>query len=319
MKGHYFILLVIISLGFVFQKEPATEAELGERLFNDPILSADSSISCASCHLPAFAFADTARLSKGVRGQLGNRNTPSVMNMLSRPYFFYDGRAATLEEQVYHPVRNPVEMSLPVKEAVRRVSERKQYRIWFDKIYKRSPDSVLIGKAIAAFIRSLESVGDSPFDLWMNDRDTAKAMTASAVRGRQLFMGKAKCFDCHFSPDFTGDEFRNIGLYDGKTGKDTGRFAITHDSTDIGKMKVPGLRNIGKTAPFMHDGRFKSLMEVVDFYDNPKKFVPDPINADTLLQKPLGLTEAEKKDIVAFLHSLTDERFRQKAAPVFHR
>lgn len=312
MKGQYLILLVIVSLGFAVQKEPATEIELGERLFNDPVLSVDSSISCASCHLPAFAFADTARLSTGVGGSLGDRNTPSVMNMLSRPYFFYDGRAATLEEQVYHPVRNPVEMNLPVQEAVRRVGRSQQYRVWFNKIYQKSPDSVLIASAIAAFIRSLESPGDSPFDLWMNDRDTAKAMTASAVRGRQLFMTKAKCFDCHFSPDFTGDEFRNIGLYDGKTGKDVGRFAITRDSADLGKLKVPGLRNIGLTAPFMHDGRFKTLEEVVEFYDNPKKFVPDAINADTLLQKPLGLTEDEKKDIVTFLHSLTDAKFQQK-------
>jgi cytochrome c peroxidase len=310
MKAHYLIFFLIVSLGFALQKEPATAVELGERLFHDPILSADSSISCASCHRPAFAFADTARLSMGIWGQLSDRNTPSVMNMLSRPYFFYDGRAATLEEQVYHPIRNPAEMNLPVQEAVRRVGEHRQYRAWFNKIYKKTPDSILIATALATFVRSLESAGDAPFDLWMNDRDTAKAMTQSAVKGRQLFMGKAKCFDCHFSPDFTGDEFRNIGLYDGKTNTDTGRFRITRDSADIGKMKVPGLRNIGQTAPFMHDGRFKSLEEVVDFYDNPKKFVPDAINADPLLQKPLGLTQEEKKDLIVFLHSLTDAKFR---------
>lgn len=312
MKAQFIIVMLMISMGFVFQNEPKNGIELGERLFNDPILSSDSTISCASCHRPAFAFADTARLSKGVGGKLGERNTPSVMNMLSRPYFFYDGRAASLEEQIYHPIRNPVEMNLAVKEAVKRVKKDKNYQRWFKNIYGKKPDSVLIATAIATFIRSLESVGDAPNDLWVNNQDTAKTMSESAIRGRELFMKKAKCFDCHFTPDFTADEFRNIGLYDGKTNNDVGRFAITKDSADLGKMKTPGLRNVGRTAPFMHDGRFKSLKEVVDFYDNPQKFVPDAINVDTLLQKPLGLTEDEKKDLIAFLHSLTDAKFQKK-------
>lgn len=312
MKAKLIFIILAVFIGLFNQNEPKNGIELGERLFNDPILSSDNTISCASCHRPEFAFADTARLSVGVGGKLGERNTPSVMNMLSRPYFFYDGRAATLEEQVYHPIRNPVEMNLDVKEAVKRVKDDKNYLRWFKNIYGKKPDSALIATAIATFIRSLESVGDAPFDLWVHDKDTAITMSESAIRGRQLFMNKAKCFDCHFTPDFTADQFRNIGLYDGKTNNDVGRFAITKDSSDLGKMKTPGLRNVGRTAPFMHDGRFKSLKEVVDFYDNPKKFVPDAINVDTLLQKPLGLTDDEKKDLIAFLHSLTDARFQKK-------
>jgi cytochrome c peroxidase len=314
MKARYIAFIAIFCLGFALQNDPFNAVELGERLFKDPILSADSTISCASCHRPEFAFADTARLSKGVGGKLGERNTPSVMNMAARPYFFYDGRAATLEEQVFHPIRNPFEMNLAVQKAVERVRNDKNYRRWFKKIYNQKPDSITIGRAIATFMRSLESVGDAPYDLWINGKDTAQMMSESAIRGRFLFINKAKCFDCHFTPDFTGDEFRNIGLYDGKMNNDVGRFAITKDSNDMGKMKVPGLRNVGRTAPFMHDGRFKSLKEVVDFYDNPLNFVPNPINADILVQKPLGLTETEKKDLIAFLHTLTDAKFQKKKA-----
>lgn len=313
MKLKYIAILALSAWGFIiYPNDPKDGVELGEKLFKDPILSADYSISCASCHIPELAFADTARLSRGVGGKLGERNTPSVMNMASRPYFFYDGRAATLEEQVFHPVRNPVEMNLAVKEAVARIQKNDNYQRWFQKIYGGAPDSARIGLAIAQFIRSLESLGDAPSDLWLRETDTLKEMSEAAIRGRNLFLNKAKCFDCHFSPDFTGDEFRNIGLYDGKENNDVGRFAITKDSADLGKMKVPGLRNVGRTAPFMHDGRFKTLKEVVEFYDNPRLFVPNAINVDTLLQKPLGLTEDEKKDLVAFLHSLTDRKFKKK-------
>jgi cytochrome c peroxidase len=312
MYKFVWIIITFAGIGFSFQNEPKNAVELGERLFKDPILSADNTISCASCHRPEFAFADTARLSTGVGGALGVRNTPSVMNMAARPYFFYDGRAATLEEQVFHPIRNPIEMNLTVEKAIEKVRLHRDYPRWFKKMYGRKPDSASIGRAIAAFIRSLESPGDTAFDLWINDKDTAQLMSAAAIRGRQIFMNKAKCFDCHFTPDFTGDAFRNVGLYNGKENSDVGRFAITKDSADLGKMKVPGLRNVAHTAPFMHDGRFKTLREVVDFYDNPQQFVPDAINIDTLLQKPLGLTEDEKKDVVSFLHALTDARFRGK-------
>ena len=120
---------------------------------------------------------------------------------------------------------------------------------------------------------------------------------------------KTKCFDCHFSPDFTGDEFRNIGLYDGRKLKDTGRYVITRNKKDIGKFKVPGLRNVAVTAPYMHNGMFKTLKEVIEYYDNPYKVVPKPINIDTLMEKPLGLTAEEKLDIEHFLLTLTDDRF----------
>lgn len=280
------------------------ESGLGQKLFFEPLLSLDSSISCASCHIPEFAFADTAVLSRGVNNTPGTRNTPSVMNMSSRPYFFYDGRAATLEEQAKGPIENPVEMHLDYKVAVERIRSSKAYNAAFQQVYNAPPDSANILRAIAAFVRSLESNGSAPHDVWMAGDENA--MTASQVRGRTIFLEKGNCFECHFTPDFTGDEFRNIGLYDGKTLHDEGRFLITGDSADLGKFKVPGLRNVALTSPYMHNGMFKTLEEVVDFYDDPYKTVANPINIDTLMLKPLGLSNREKEDLVNYLHALTD-------------
>ncbi len=303
-----FLLIVIGLASFIETEPPTTAEELGERLFFDPLLSLDNSISCGSCHLRDFAFADTAQFSLGVNGQRGERNTPSSMNMLSRPYFFYDGRAATLEEQVLMPIHNPVEMALPVADLLLRLQDS-PYRAWFEDIYGSAPDSANLSAALAAFIFSLESAGDSPFDQWMKGDTTA--MSAAQVRGRLIFNEKANCFDCHFGPDFTGDEFRNIGLFTGQIGlDDVGRFALSKDSSDLGKLKVPGLRNSAVTAPYMHNGQFKTLAEVVDYYDDPSQFVQGSINRDSLLAQPLQLSPSEKADLVAFLEALTDQRYQ---------
>ncbi|MFN0013414.1 MAG: cytochrome-c peroxidase [Saprospiraceae bacterium] len=288
--------------------ENSTE-ELGKMLFEDKILSLDQSISCASCHIPAFAFSDTSAVSLGVGGQKGTRNTPAITNMAFRASFFLDGRANTLEQQVLQPIENPVEMALPLPVALERLRSSARYQGFFQAVYGRQPDSINLAGALAAFVRTLET-GATPFDRWMNGKDTA--MGAEAVRGRLIFMEKGKCFDCHFGPDFTGDEFRNIGLFDGKTRNDTGRFAISKDSTDIGRFKVPGLRNVAVSGPYMHDGSFRTLSEVIDYYDQPAKFVPHSFNRDTLLAQPLGLTEQEKMDLEAFLRALTDDRFAER-------
>ena len=131
-------------------------------------------------------------------------------------------------------------------------------------------------------------------------------MSESAVRGRVVFMNKGKCFDCHFTPDFTGDEFRNIGLFNGSTLNDTGRYGVTKIESDKGKFKVPGLRNVALTAPYMHNGQFKTLKEVIDYYDRPDDFKLHSIGRDSLLNKPLDLTPTEKEDLEAFLHALTE-------------
>jgi len=283
-----------------------SKSDLGQMLFFDPILSLDKSISCASCHRPEFAFADNKAFSLGVSDSIGVRNAPSIMNMLSRPYFFYDGRAATLEDQVITPIESSIEMNLPYDIAVDRIQSNEDYQILFNKVYQSNPDSFNIANALAEFQRSLESSGSAPHDLWLNGQDTS-AMSASQQRGRDMFISdEFRCFDCHFGPDFTGDEFRNIGLYDGETLVDKGRYDITKDSMDIGKFKVPGLRNVGLTAPYMHNGMMETLEEVMDYYSNPYDFVDAPINTDSLMVEPLNLTDQQKEDFVNFLHSLTD-------------
>ena len=311
-KPFYILFLTAITLFIVsssFQQKNAdikTKAALGKKLFSEKILSLDSSVSCASCHKPAYAFADTAAFSTGINGKLTARNTPSVLNMKNRPYFFWDGRAVTLQEQSLMPIQNPDEMGLPIDEAVIRLNESKEYKNLFQKIFKQQPNAKNLSAAFAAYEQTLETV-DSKFDDWSNN---IKKLSASEERGRQLFLGdKSKCFNCHRMEDFTTDEFKNIGLYNAKDLKDAGLYNITQKETDKGKFKTPGLRNIGVTAPYMHNGMFKTLEEVVEYYNHPEKFVKDAINIDDDLKQPLGLTEKEKKDLIAFLKTLTDKKY----------
>jgi cytochrome c peroxidase len=284
-----------------------TVEKLGEMLFFDPILSRDSSVSCATCHKPEFAFADNTPTSKGVFGRSGNRNTPSAMNMTNRNHYFWDGRAATLEDQALGPIENPVEMDLPLSEAVRRLKRNPFYKKSFEMLFNSPPTRELLAKAIADYERTLETP-NTAFDDYLKRYDTAN-FPASARRGLELFNGKAKCFDCHFGVDFTGnDQFRNIGIYNGKDLNDPGRYEVTKNPKDLGKFKVPGLRNIALTAPYMHNGMHKTLREVIEYYNDPDKFISNSINRDTLM-KPLGLTEQEMADLESFLLTLTDKRF----------
>lgn len=314
MKRLFFILIVPFAIACSEKthsmKEPHTEEQLGELLFFDPLLSRDSSVSCASCHKPEFAFADNSPVSKGVGGRTGTRNTPSAMNQSARNSMFWDGRNETLEEQALGPIENPVEMDLPVSELINRLYKHEQYLRFFDKIYGSKPNRSNIARAIAAYERTLET-NDTPFDDYMKNDDTTE-FSKSAQRGQDIFNVKGKCFDCHFGPDFTGDQFRNIGLFNGKELNDSGRFVVTHDPNDIGRFKTPGLRNIAMTAPYMHNGIHKTLREVIDYYNEPDKFISNSINRDTLLKKPLGLTEQDKTDLENFLLSLTDRRFKKK-------
>ncbi len=283
-----------------------TKKALGQKLFNDKILSKDSSVSCASCHIPSLGFADSLALSIGIHGIPSSRNTPSVLNMKNRPYFFWDGRAKSLEEQSLMPISNKDEMGLPIEEAVKRLNQNKTYYNLFIKIFGTKPSAKTLSLAIAAFEKTLET-DESKFDLSFGD---SIQLTESEERGRQLFVGnKAKCFDCHMGPDFTNDDFKNIGLYDGASLTDKGRFNITQKREDLGKFKTPGLRNIAVTAPYMHNGMFKTLDEVVDYYNNPSLFVKNPINIDSSLAKPLGLTHQEKADLVNFMKALTDKQY----------
>ena len=304
------VALLLVSASFEdIGPEIKTKAALGKKLFSEKLLSKDFSVSCASCHKPQFAFADTVAFSTGIEGKLTKRNTPSVLNMKNRPYFFWDGRASTLAEQSLMPIQNPDEMGLPIEEAVKRLTASPDYNLLFQRIFKQAPSPNNLSAAFAAYEKTLETV-DSRFDDWSND---LKKLSPQEERGRQLFVGdKAKCFDCHRREDFTTDEFKNIGLYNGSTLNDAGRFNITKKETDLGKFKTPGLRNISLTAPYMHNGMFNSLEEVVNYYNEPSKIISNSINIDDALKKPLGLTEREKKDLVSFLKTLADKKYGAK-------
>lgn len=283
---------------------PETAAELGKKLFFDPILSADHSISCASCHKPEYGFADNIPFSFGIDSILTNRNTPSVKNVLSRSLFFWDGRASTLEEQALMPIENPNEMNLSIGEAVRRLNDNKAYANAFQVIYHQPADPNTLAKAIAAYQRTLESTYTA-FDRYMEGDETA--ISESAKRGKEIFLGKANCFECHFGPDFTQDELLNIGIYDSLKYADLGYGGITNIRSDMGKFKVPSLRNVAHTAPYMHNGMFADLRAVIDYYNDPEKVIAQPQNVTDRLLKPLNLTEQEKQDLEAFLISLSDQ------------
>jgi cytochrome c peroxidase len=309
------IFTLVGALGFVLLSglfckpsvHPKDGIALGKMLFFDPILSGDRTISCATCHRPDFAFSDTSAISIGVMGRRGIRNTPSVMNVDLQPMFFWDGRAASLEEQALIPIANSLEMNLPVDSAVDRLRRSASYMAAFQEIYAGAPTAGNMALALAVFQRSLET-NNTPFDAWRL-QDNGKLISVSAQRGFTLFSGKANCIRCHFGANFNNPEFRNIGLYDGLRLTDSGRAGVTRKTVDLGKFKVPQLRNIALTAPYMHNGMFSTLREVIDYYNDPDKIVARPVNRDSLLSRPLHLTEGEKKDLEAFLRSLTDKRF----------
>jgi cytochrome c peroxidase len=313
IKLNRLVLFAVLTICFALLQAgisitgPFTKAELGRLLFFDRILSADRTISCASCHLPEYAFSDTLVTSIGIRKQKGLRNTPSAMNLSLQRAFFWDGRSNTIEEQALVPIENPTEMNLPVAEAVRRLQKSKRYSAWFREVFHAPPSRENLAESLGAFERSLET-SDTPFDNWkMNDDQ--EAVSESAKRGFVLFNGKGKCVQCHFGADFTTNEFRNIGLFNGRNLNDSGRSLISGKTEDIGKFKVGSLRNIAVTAPYMHNGMFKTLDEVIEFYNDPARIVSNAINRDNLLSGSLNLTEDEKKDLKAFMLALTDKKF----------
>jgi len=311
VKKYIIFLIITIAILFIHaasaDPKPVDKAALGKLLFFDPVLSRNKTISCASCHKPAYAFADTTAVSVGVKNRKGTRNTPTAMNVLLQKFFFWDGRAKSLEEQALAPIENPSEMNLSIGEALERLRKNKNYRAYFKKIFNSEPNRENLAEAIAAFERTLET-SNSPFDSWKFS-DDSNAVSASVKRGYAIFNGKGKCSQCHFGADFTANEFRNIGLFDGRKLNDSGRGAVTGSREDIGKFKTASLRNVAITGPYMHNGMFRTLKEVISFYNDPGKIIPAAVNRDSLLAKPLGLTLREKRDLESFLLSLTDKRF----------
>jgi cytochrome c peroxidase len=288
---------------------PKNAQELGQVLFFDPVLSSTKKVSCASCHNPELAFADTATFSLGVNGFRTGRNTPSIIYLASSNVFFWDGRASSLEAQALGPITNAHEMNLSLNEAVKRLTVNPFYLAAFNKVFGRRPDSVLILKAISDYERSL-SIYDSPYDRFLKGNDTA--MSPAAIRGFKIFFRESSCGNttCHGGVNFSSDTLVNIGIYDSL---DMGLYNLSHLKEDIGKFKTPTLRNIAVTPPYMHNGKYKTLKEVVEFYNDIKNFpLEGNTHPDVKMQRNHRLTPDEIDDLVTFLEALTDYRYIKK-------
>ena len=298
MAAWLLALALAIPLGLdlympVPEGNPVTEEKvaLGRRLFNDRRLSRDRSIACASCHDPDRAFTDGRPLAIGVNRRLGRRSAPALINRGYGRAFFWDGRAATLEDQVLQPIEDPNEMDMTLPDVSARVG--------------LPPEE--ISRALASYVRSILS-GDSRFDRFVNgDRG---ALSSEQRAGLQVFRGKGNCTACHVGPTFTDERFHNTGVAwrvptpeSGVPGgfRDDGRFMVTGMVEDRGAFKTPTLREVARTAPYMHDGSLATLREVVEFYDDGGRANPalDPE------LRPLQLTDREKRQLVAFLQTLS--------------
>jgi cytochrome c peroxidase len=263
---------------------------LGKQLYFDPRLSADDTISCASCHDPKKGWSNGEQFATGVGGKKGGRNAPTVINSAYYKLQFWDGRAKSLEEQALGPIQNPIEMNLTLEKAVEKLNGIAGYKEQFQKVFGTDATADGIAKAIAAFERTVLS-GDAPYDRFK--AGDKSALSESAQKGMKLFFGKANCSACHIGPSFTDSGFHNIG-YDSD---DPGRAAISKLAGDTGAMKTPTLRDIAKTAPYMHNGGLKTLEEVVAHYNKGGNGNP---HQDEEIY-PLKLTDAEMADLVTFL------------------
>ena len=274
--------------------------ELGRMLFFDPILSRDSSVSCASCHQPDKFFADNLKVSVGINGRTGTRNAPSLLNVAYQPNMFWDGGNPTLEQQVIAPIDNHDEFDFDVNAIIAKLNAHPAYPRLFEQAYSQQPSVYSLTRAIACFERSLLKA-DSRYDDYIQNKNL-NALTDSEIRGMNLFFSEeGECFHCHQGALFTDYSFRNNGLY--AQYADSGRAQITQDFSDIGKFKVPTLRNAEVTAPYMHDGSIATLEEVIEHYSSGGMKHP---NKSPIIV-PLNLNAQQKEDLVNFIKSLTDK------------
>lgn len=275
---------------------------LGRRLFHDPLLSADSSISCASCHLQSLAFTDGRTVAVGVGGRTGQRNAPTLTNVAYVPALNADGGIPTLELQAQAPIFAHEEMDFTIAGFLDRIAVDDSYIAQFQAAYGREPDAFGISRGLAAFQRTFIS-GHSRFDQF-EYLGMADALSDAEQRGRELFFSKSTdCSHCHPAPLFTTFDYANIGLY--QTYADSGRARITRLPQDNGKFRIPTLSNIALTAPYMHDGSIATLRGVVEHFNNGG--VGHTNQSEYV--RPLNLTPQQVDDLVAFLHALTDEGF----------
>ncbi|MBA3723041.1 MAG: c-type cytochrome [Parachlamydiaceae bacterium] len=290
------------------------KAELGRLLYFDKRLSSDGTVSCSTCHSIPRAFADTNKISKGIRERLGTRHAPTVINSAYQSTLFWDGRAKTLEDQSVGPIGNPNEMTLAnnIHDAHIQCQDRilniKGYRQLFKEVFGNESITLEeIAKAIATFERTVLS-GNSPYDKYLAGNKIA--MTSQQIHGYRIFV-RSGCMNCHGGPNFTDGRFTNIGIGMNNTNPDLGRYTITKDEKDWGAFKIPTLRDSANSYPYMHDGSLPTLKSVIDYYDqggnNNKNLHP--------LMRPLNLTEQERKDLLSFLEALNGEGWHHFREP----
>lgn len=272
----------------------AEKIELGKQLYFDPRMSRDSTVSCASCHDPKKGWSNGERFATGVRNQIGGRSAPTVLNAAYAALQFWDGRAEGLEGQALGPIQNPIEMDMTLDEVVARLNKIEGYRTAFQRVFGTDVTADGIAKAISSFERTVLS-GNAPYDRYQ--AGDKSALSEEAQRGYHIFFNKARCSSCHSGAAFTDTAFHNIGIGMDHSEPDVGRQAISKLLGDRGAFKTPTLRDIARTAPYMHDGRFKALEEVIDYYD--RGGTPNPQLDEEIF--PLKLKPEEKKALVTFL------------------
>ena len=290
----------IIPAGLPKMKIPAdnpltaAKVELGQQLYFDPRLSRDNSVSCATCHDPEKGWSNGTAFATGIRGQVGGRSAPTIINSAYNYYQFWDGRALHVEGQALGPVQNPIEMDLTLPELEVKLNAIAGYREQFQKVFGTDVTQANIAKAIGAFERTVLS-GDAPYDRFK--AGDKSALSEAAQRGMKVFFNSAQCSSCHSGPHFSDAAFHNIGVGIEKTEPDHGRFVHSKLEGDKGSFKTPTLREIGRTAPYMHNGSLATLEDVVAYYD--KGGTSNPQLDEEIF--PLKLTAEQKADLVTFL------------------
>ena len=275
---------------------------LGKKLFYDNRLSIDSTVSCASCHKSNLAFSDNVAKTSGVFGRPGSRNAPSLTNVAYQPYYTREGGIGSLEAQVLVPIQEHNEFGFNIVDITKRLASDSVYQNMSRKAYNRNLDYFVLVRAIANFERTIIS-GNSAYDQFKYS-GVQSAITGFERKGMELFYSdKTHCSSCHSGFNFTNYAFENNGLY--QTYSDVGRKRLTGEASDLGKFKVPTLRNIAITAPYMHDGSLQTLEDVVEHYNGGGTLHP---NKSDLIHA-LNLTYIEKQQLIAFLHTLTDHDF----------
>ncbi len=273
--------------------------QLGRKLFFEKRLSIDQTIACNTCHNPKLAFADNQSITPGVGGRLGTRNAPTLTNVGFNPTYLFDGFLETLEKQAIVPIEEHAEMAFNIIEVMKRLQKDPDYVELAKKAYDRDLDPYVITRALGTFQRTLVSC-TSPYDL---SKKKKYKMTKSEKRGKDLFFNQLYCTKCHNGFNFTDFSTQNNGLYE--VYADSGRMRVTKLEVDRDLFKIPTLRNIALTVPYMHDGSLKSLEEVIRHYESGGKNNP---HKNPIIQ-PFTLSDAERNDLIAFLKTLTDERF----------